>query len=53
MKGARPITVRPGAVLPPTDFEHVRNELNEMGANTTDEDVSAYCLYPKVFKDYN
>ena len=52
MKGARPITVRPGAVLPPTDFEHVRNELNEMGANTTDEDVSAYCLYPKVFKDY-
>jgi len=52
LKGARPITVRPGAVLPPTDFEHVRNELNEMGANTTDEDVSAYCLYPKVFKDY-
>ena len=52
LKGARPITVRPGAVLPPTDFEHVRNELNEMGANTTDEDVSAYCLYPKVFQDY-
>ena len=52
LKGARPITVRPGAVLPPTDFEHVRNELSEMGANTTDEDVSAYCLYPKVFKDY-
>ena len=24
-----------------------------MGANTTDEDISAYCLYPKVYQDYN
>ena len=32
MKGARPITVRPGAVLPPTDFEHIRHELSEMGS---------------------
>ena len=40
LKGAKPITVRPGAVLPPTDFEHVRHELSEMGANTTDEDLS-------------
>ena len=53
MKGAKPITVRPGAVLPPTDFEHVRNELSEMGAQTTDEDISAYRLYPKVYQDYN
>ncbi len=53
MKGARPITVRPGAVLPPTDFEHIRHELSEMGAQTTDEDISAYCLYPKVYQDYN
>jgi len=53
LKGAKPITVRPGAVLPPTDFEHVRNELSEMGAQTTDEDISAYCLYPKVYQDYN
>ncbi|MDU5088682.1 MAG: biotin/lipoyl-containing protein, partial [Veillonella sp.] len=53
LKGARPITVRPGAVLPPTDFEHIRHELSEMGAQTTDEDISAYCLYPKVYQDYN
>ena len=53
MKGANPITVRPGAVLPPKDFEHIRHELGEMGAQTTDEDISAYCLYPKVYQDYN
>ena len=53
LKGAKPITVRPGAVLPPTDFEHIRHELSEMGAQTTDEDISAYCLYPKVYQDYN
>lgn len=52
LKGKTPITVRPGAVLPPTDFEHVRNQLEEMGANTTDEDVVAYCLYPKVYADW-
>ncbi len=53
LKGQRPLTVRPGAVLPPTDFEHVRNELSDMGAAITDEDVSAYCLYPKVYRDYH
>ena len=53
LKGARPLTVRPGAVLQPTDLEHMRNELSEMGANTTDEDISAYCLYPKVYADWN
>lgn len=52
LKGKEPITVRPGAVLPPVDFEKVREELKEMNAPTTDEAVSAYCLYPKVFADW-
>ena len=33
-----------GAVLAPTDFEHVRNELSEWALKTTDEDISAYRL---------
>lgn len=52
LKGRQPITVRPGAALEPVDFEAVRGKLTEMGAPTTDEAVSSYCLYPKVFTDW-
>ena len=52
LKGRQPINVRPGAALEPVDFEAVRGKLAEMGAPTTDEAVSSYCLYPKVFTDW-
>lgn len=52
LKGKAPLTVRPGAVLPATDFEAVRKELAAQGAPTSDEDVSAYCLYPAVYMDW-
>ena len=52
LKGRQPITQRPGAVLPPVDFEEVRKTLDEMNAPTTDEAVSSYCLYPDVFKQW-
>lgn len=52
LKGRQPITVRPGAALEAVDFEAVRSKLAEMGAPTTDEAVSSYCLYPKVFTDW-
>jgi len=52
LKGKEPISQRPGAVLPPVDFEEVRKKLEEMNAPTTDEAVSSYCLYPDVFKQW-
>lgn len=52
LKGKPFITERPGAVLPPVDFEEVRAKLKEMDAPTTDEAVSSYCLYPQVFTDW-
>lgn len=52
LKGKKPITERPGAVLAPVDFEAVRKHLNEIGAPTTDEAINSYCLYPKVFTDW-
>lgn len=52
LKGKPIITERPGAVLPPVDFEEVRMKLQEMDAPTTDEAVSSYCLYPQVFTDW-
>lgn len=52
LKGRPAITERPGAVLPPVDFEEIRSKLADMGAPTTDEAVISYCLYPKVFTDW-
>lgn len=52
LKGRKPVTVRPGAVLDPVDFEAVRAKLKEIDAPTTDEAVSSYTLYPKVFTDW-
>lgn len=52
LKDRKPLTGRPGLLLPPVDLEAVRKELADLGADTSDEAVIAYCLYPKVFKDY-
>ncbi len=52
LKGKQALTGRPGAALPPVDFEAVRIKLAEMEAPTTDEAVISYCLYPKVFTDW-
>lgn len=52
LKGRQQITERPGAVLPPVDFNGVRAKLQQMGAPDSDEAVSSYCLYPKVFTDW-
>lgn len=52
LKGRKPLDKRPGALLDPIDFEAVRTKLENAQYNHTDEDVNAYCQYPKVFKDY-
>ncbi len=53
LKGRKPITVRPGELLEPIDFEAIRTDLfKEMEEPVTDFDVIAYALYPKVFLEY-
>jgi len=53
LKGRKPLTVRPGAVLPPADFEDERASLEaKYGQKMTDEDVISALLYPKVFDEY-
>lgn len=52
LKGKTPVLGRPGDTLAPVDFGKVRDELETMGAPTTEEAVSSYCLYPKVFTDW-
>lgn len=53
LKDVQPIDKRPGLVLAPVDFEEKRAELEAMKADTSDEAVSAYCLYEKVYSDYH
>ena len=55
LKGEKPITCRPGELLPPVDFDQVRSEMRKF----MDEDaitsraVLSYCLFPKVYEDYH
>lgn len=52
LKDKIPVCGRPGDSLPPADFELAKKELEALGAQASPEDVSSYCLYPKVFRDW-
>lgn len=53
LKEREAITVRPGELLEPVDFEKLSAQLEEkMGRTPTKKDVLAYALYPKVFEQY-
>ncbi|MBR1689312.1 MAG: pyruvate carboxylase [Oscillibacter sp.] len=52
LKGKEPITVRPGSLLPPVDFEEKRKELAAIEPDPSWRAVISYCLYPKVIEDY-
>ncbi|MEC1179488.1 pyruvate carboxylase [Metasolibacillus meyeri] len=53
LKEREAITVRPGELLAPVDFEQLTTELTEkIGRTVTKKDVLAYALYPKVFEEY-
>ena len=53
LKGAAPITVRPGAVLPPADLEATRAEAEKKaGRKLSEAELASYLMYPKVFTDF-
>ena len=53
LKDREAITVRPGELLAPVDFEGLAAELEEkIGRSPSSQDVLAYALYPKVFEEY-
>lgn len=53
LKGETPITVRPGQLLEPVDFDKIREELSEKyELDFTMTDLLSAALYPKVFEDY-
>ena len=53
LKEREAITVRPGELLEPVDFDKLTEELTEkIDRPATQQDVLAYALYPKVFLDF-
>ena len=52
LKGEKPITCRPGELLPPVDFDQMRREVEQFHPNPTMRDVIAYCIYPKVVEEF-
>ncbi len=53
LKGATPLTVRPGQVLPAADLSKARVEAAaKCGREISDAELASYLMYPKVFVDY-
>ncbi|MBC7982405.1 MAG: pyruvate carboxylase, partial [Candidatus Obscuribacterales bacterium] len=53
LKGEKPLTVRPGEVLPAADLARVRTDvIAKCGREITAAELASYLMYPKVFLDY-
>ena len=54
LKGEEPITCRPGELLPPVDFDALREEMAKFtdGEEFSMRSVLAYAFYPKVFEEF-
>ena len=52
LKGEKPITKRPGELLPDEDFDAIKKHLEKKGIEPREEDLISSALYPKVFDDY-
>jgi pyruvate carboxylase len=53
LKGEEPVTVRPGALLPPADFAAARTAAaKDCGRQISDDELASYLMYPKVFTEF-
>ncbi len=53
LKGAEPLTERPGASLPAVDLAAARARMQpSLPRPVTDEDLASYLMYPKVWLEY-
>jgi pyruvate carboxylase len=53
LHGKKPITCRPGELLPEEDFDAIKKHLiDDYGLEGTEKEALSYALYPKVFEDY-
>ena len=52
LKGETPITCRPGALLPPVDFDEARRSVERFQPHANNRTVLSWCLYPKVVEEF-
>ncbi|MDH4991622.1 pyruvate carboxylase [Aquamicrobium lusatiense] len=53
LKGAKPITVRPGSLLDAADLSAGRKEAEEkIGRTLSEPEFASWLMYPKVFSDF-
>lgn len=53
LKGEKPITVRPGSLLPAADLAGSRMEIEEkLGRKLSEFEFASWLMYPKVFTDF-
>ncbi len=53
LRGEKPLTKRPGASLPPADFDAAAKELEKKsGEKPTHRDVITYLIYPRVYTEF-
>lgn len=53
LKGAEPLTCRPGEVMPPDDYKAIKKHLtSDLGLEGTEQEQISYAMYDKVFDDY-
>ena len=53
LKGAPPLTERPGAQMPPADLDAERANIQQkVSRPVTDDDLASYLMYPRVWLDY-
>ncbi|WP_157016548.1 pyruvate carboxylase [Mesorhizobium xinjiangense] len=53
LKGEKPTTARPGALLPPADLEASRKEVEgKLGRTLSEFEFSSWLMYPKVYSDF-
>ncbi|MCW5718699.1 MAG: pyruvate carboxylase [Bauldia sp.] len=53
LKGEKPITERPGSLLPPANLEALRADAKKAAdRDVTDQEFASYLMYPKVFTDF-
>ena len=53
LKGAKPLTVRPGSIMKPADMEAERAEAEKKARrHISDRELASWLMYPGVFADY-
>ena len=53
LKDKKPITCRPGELLPDEDFDKIKTGLQKyFDLEGTDQECISYAMYPKVYEDY-